>query len=159
MNLNKVFILGNLTRDPEFRQIPSGQTVSSFSVATNRFFTDSMGQKQQQAEFHNIVAWGRQAEIINQYLRKGSLVFIEGRLQTRSWQDQQGTKHWRTEVVADRVQLGPRQGQGSGGNSVPPNSPPMNNSMPASQKPPEDHTPIIDLTDEGEEIDVKDIPF
>ncbi len=163
MNLNRVFILGNLTRDPELRQIPSGQAVCTFGVATNRFFTDSMGQKQQQAEFHTVVAWGRQAEIINQYLRKGSLVFIEGRLQTRSWQDQQGTKHWRTEVVADRVQLGPRQGQGGTGGSAPSNlsnqNPSMNNSAPDVQKPPEDMTPIIDLSDEGEEIDVKDIPF
>src|SRR3990167_3817336 len=115
MNLNKVFVLGNLTRDPELRQTSSGQAVCSFSIATNRFYTDSSGQKQKQAEFHNIVAWGRQAEIVNQYLRKGSPVLVEGRLQTRSWQDNQGTKHWRTEIIAERVHLGPR---GSGGGSA-----------------------------------------
>lgn len=164
MNLNKVFILGNLTRDPELRQIPSGQAVCSFSLATNRFFTDSMGQKQKQAEFHNVVAWGRQAEVIHQYLKKGALALIEGHLQTRSWQDQQGVKHWRTEIIAERVQLGPRMGydnedmqgtpQGAMGNPSP-SSPPL----PPPPKPMEDITPIIELPGEDEEIDVKDIPF
>ena len=96
MNLNKAFVLGNLTRDPELRQTASGQAVCSFGIATNRYYTNSVGQKQEQAEFHNIVTWGRQAEIASQYLKKGSLVLIEGRLQTRSWQDQQGTKKYRT---------------------------------------------------------------
>src|SRR3989338_8267035 len=114
MNLNKAFIMGNLTRDPELRQTPTGQAVCSFGVATNRFYTDKTGQKQKHAEFHNIVAWGKQAEIVNQYLKKGSLIFVEGRLQTRNWQDPQGAKHYRTEVIAERVQLGPRP-QGGGG--------------------------------------------
>jgi len=83
MNLNKTFILGNLTRDPELRQTQGGQTVCSFAIATNRFYKDSSGTRQQQAEFHNVVAWGRQAEIINQYLKKGSILLVEGRLQTR----------------------------------------------------------------------------
>ena len=148
MNLNRAFILGNLTRDPELRQTPGGQAVCSFGVATNRFFNDSAGQKQKQAEFHNIVAWGRQAEVVNQYLKKGSLVLVEGRLQTRNWQDQQGVKHWRTEIIAERVQLGPRPG-----------STPNEESGPARDKSPEDTTPIIELPGEGDEIDVKDIPF
>ncbi|QQG45333.1 MAG: single-stranded DNA-binding protein [Candidatus Sungiibacteriota bacterium] len=147
MNLNKAFILGNLTRDPELRQTPSGQAVCSFGVATNRFYTDSTGQKQKQAEFHNVVAWGRQAEIVNQYLRKGSSVLVEGRLQTRNWQDQQGSKHWRTEIIAERIQLGPK----NQGGPAP--------STPEGQKQSEDTTPIIELPEEGEEIDVKDIPF
>lgn len=164
MNLNKVFIAGNLTRDPELRQTTGGQAVCSFSIATNRFFTDSTGQKQKQAEFHNIVAWGRQAEIINQYLKKGSILLVEGRLQTRSWQDQQGTKHWRTEIVADQIQLGPRTG--STGDAFGPRDDSYQERGPAPapetrpnnfNKP--DTTPIIDLADDGEEIDVKDIPF
>lgn len=154
MNLNKAFILGNLTRDPELRQTPSGQAVCSFGMATNRFFTDSSGQKQKQAEFHNVVAWGRQAEVVNQYLKKGSLALIEGRLQTRNWLDQQGVKHWKTEIVAERIQLGPRGVSGGGnegadelrGNAV-------------SQSTPRDETPIIELPGDEEEIDVKEIPF
>ncbi len=148
MNLNKAFIMGNLTRDPELRQTPSGQAVCSFGVATNRFYTDQTGQKQKQAEFHNVVAWGKQAEIVNQYLHKGSLIFVEGRIQTRNWQDPQGGKHYRTEVIAERVQLGPRQQGGAPGEAP---------SRPEPVK--EEEPPIIELpTDEGE-IDVKEIPF
>ena len=150
MNLNKAFVLGNLTRDPELRQTPSGQAVCSFGIATNRFFTDSTGQKQKQVEFHNIVAWGRQAEIINQYLHKGSSILVEGRLQTRSWQDQQGAKHWKTEIIAEKIQLGPRPGGGGGGQEEPEGQ---------EQKQTQDSTPIIELPGDGEEIDVKDIPF
>lgn len=158
MNLNKAFILGNLTRDPEIRQTPNGQAVCSFSVATNRVYTDNTGQKQKQAEFHNIVAWGRQAEIINQYLKKGSLILVEGRLQTRNWTDQQNTKHWKTEIIAERIQLGPR-GSGSGGEGGGyAEAAPARNSGP-TQSPPRDETPIIELPGEGEEIDIKDIPF
>ncbi len=161
MNLNKVFIAGNLTRDPELRQTPNGQAVCSFSVATNRFFKDAAGTRQQQAEFHNIVAWGRQAEIINQYLKKGSILLVEGRLQTRSWQDQQGVKHWRTEIVADQIQLGPRTGGesfGSGEHNESYGGPrPQSGSSQPSPK--ADAMPIIDLADEGQEIDVRDIPF
>lgn len=151
MNLNKAFVLGNLTRDPELRQTTSGQAVCSFGVATNRFFTDNLGQKQKQAEFHNIVAWGKQAELVNQYLKKGSLVLIEGRLQTRNWLDQQGIKHWRTEVIAERIQLGPRMGQGLNTESA--------GGIPPSPTPTKDETPIIELPEEGDIIDVKDIPF
>lgn len=114
MNLNKVFVVGNLTRDPELRQTPSGQSVCTFGVATNTFFTDKGGAKQRRSEFHNIVAWGRQAEIINQFLKKGSLVLVEGRLQTRTWQDKQGQNHRTTEIISERIQLGPRSGQGGG---------------------------------------------
>ena len=110
MNLNKVFILGNLTRDPEKRSLPNGQTVVSFGVATNRFFTDKNQQKQQETEFHNVTMFGRLAEIASQYLNKGSLVLIEGRLRTRNWQDSSGTKHYRTEIIAERMQLGPKAG-------------------------------------------------
>lgn len=166
MNLNKAFILGNLTNDPELRQTPSGQTVCSFGIATNRFFTDSLGQKQKQAEFHNIVAWGRQAEIIHQYLKKGGLALIEGRLQTRSWVDQQGMKHWKTEIIAERIQLGPRSGGNVPADAGPTNSfergAPKNSAPPhvaPTPQPQEEVTPIIELPDEGEEMDVKEMPF
>jgi len=121
MYLNKVFIIGNLTRDPELRSLPSGRPVTNFSVATNRVWKDQSGNKQESTDFHNIVTFGRQAEIASQYLRKGSSVMVEGRIQTRSWEGNDGAKRYRTEIVADRIQLGPRpsgQGSGSGGNSL-----------------------------------------
>lgn len=112
MYLNKAFIIGNLTRDPELRSLPSGVQVASFSVATNRVWRDKEGQKQESTEFHNIVVFGRQAETAAQYLKKGASVLVEGRLQTRSW-DSEGQKKYRTEIIADRVQFGPR-GMGGG---------------------------------------------
>jgi single-strand DNA-binding protein len=113
MNLNKVFILGNLTRDPELRQTPTGQSVATFGIATNSFYTDKAGQKQKKAEFHTIVVWGRQAEVASQFLKKGSSALIEGRLQTRTWQDKQGGNRQTTEIVCERIQLGPRPIAGS----------------------------------------------
>lgn len=115
MYLNKAFIFGNLTRDPELRSLPSGMNVCSFGVATNRVFKDREGKKQEQTDFHNIVVFGRQADTVAQYLKKGSSVFVEGRMQTRSWDGKDGEKKYRTEIVADRVQFGPRPGGGSGG--------------------------------------------
>lgn len=121
MYLNKVFIIGNLTRDPEMRSLPSGVAVSNFSVATNRVWKDRDGNKQESAEFHNVVVFNRQAETVSQYLKKGSSVLVEGRLQTRSWEGQDGQKRYRTEIVADRVQFGPR-GAGQGGQGDTPES-------------------------------------
>src|SRR3989344_6950155 len=107
MNVNKVILMGNLTRDPEVRALPSGAPVATLGLATNRFWTDkNTGQKQKETEFHNVVVFGRQAEIAKQYLAKGRPVFIEGRLRTRSWQGQDGTQKYKTEVVAGRFQLG-----------------------------------------------------
>jgi single-strand DNA-binding protein len=114
MYINKVFLFGNLTRDPELRALPSGMNVASFSVATNRVYKDRDGKKQEQTDFHNVVVFGRQADTINQYLKKGSSVFVEGRMQTRSW-EKDGKKNYRTEVIADRVQFGPRGSGGGGG--------------------------------------------
>ncbi len=109
MNLNKAFVLGNLTSDPIIRALPSGQSVANFGVATNRFYYDKDRQKQERTEFHNIVAFGRNAEIVQQYLKKGSMVLIEGRIQTRNWQDpSSGNKRYKTEIVTERLQLGPR---------------------------------------------------
>jgi len=117
MYINKAFIFGNLTRDPELRAMPNGMNVCSFGIATNRVFTGRDGKKQEQTDFHNIVVFGRQADTVAQYLKKGSSAFIEGRIQTRSWDGKDGEKKYRTEVVADRVQFGPRGGStgGAGG--------------------------------------------
>ena len=116
MYLNKAFIFGNLTRDPELRSLPSGMNVCSFGVATNRVYRDREGKKQEQTDFHNIVVFGRQADTVAQYLKKGRSVFVEGRIQTRSWDDKQsGEKKYRTEIVADRVQFGPGGPGGGGG--------------------------------------------
>ena len=118
MYLNKAFVFGNLTRDPELRSLPSGIQVANFGVATNRVWKDKDGAKQESAEYHNIVVFGRQAETSAQYLKKGSSVLIEGRLQTRSW-EADGVKKYRTEIVADRVQFGPRStGSGAGTTST-----------------------------------------
>jgi single-strand DNA-binding protein len=109
MYVNKAIIIGNLTRDPEQRALPSGIAVTNFSVATNRVYKDKDGNKQEQADYHNVVVFGRQAETSGQYLKKGQSVFVEGRMQTRSW-EQDGQKKYRTEIVADRVQFGPKSG-------------------------------------------------
>lgn len=168
MNLNKAFILGNLTRDPELRQTPTGQNVANFAVATNRVWSDPSGNKQTQVEFHNVVVWGRLAEIASQYLAKGRLVFIEGRITTRSWQDQQGQKKYRTEIVAENMQLGPRpqtpEASSTGGqarfNATPradsPTREPQNSSESVA-------LPEVQLDDmpknDDEEIKVENIPF
>lgn len=108
MYLNRAIIIGNLTRDPELKTLPSGISVVSFGVATNRVWKDKNNQKQESTDFHNIVVFGRQAETSAQYLRKGASVLVEGRIQTRSWDAPDGTKKYRTEIVADRIQFGPR---------------------------------------------------
>ncbi len=116
MYLNKAIIIGNLTRDPEMRALPSGVPVCSFSVATNRVWKDKEGNKKEQANFHNIVVFDRQADTCGQYLKKGQSVLVEGRIQTRSWDDKtSGEKKYRTEIVADRVQFGPKAGGAGGG--------------------------------------------
>ncbi len=107
MYLNKVMIYGNLTRDPELKALPSGQSVCSLSIATNRTFSDRDGKQQEQVEYHNVVVFGKQAENVGRYLLKGSAAYIEGRLQTRSW-DKDGVKIYRTEIIAERVQFGPK---------------------------------------------------
>ncbi len=110
MNLNKVMLIGNLTRDPESKSTTTGRTVTTFSIATNRMWTDQDGQKQQKTEFHNIVAWGKIGDICAQYLKRGGLVYVEGRLETRSWDGQDGVKRYKTEIVLENMQMGPRAG-------------------------------------------------
>ncbi|MDI6602700.1 MAG: single-stranded DNA-binding protein [Patescibacteria group bacterium] len=146
MNLNKVILIGRLTRDPEIRSLPSGQPICSFGLATNRVFVDKSGQKQEQTEFHNIVLFGKLAEIASQYLKRGSLAMIEGRIRTRNWQDQSGNQRSRTEIVAERMQLGPR----AAGRVVP-------LAEPEEQIPSQEEIPIIEENED--EIDVKNIPF
>ncbi len=143
MNLNKAMIIGNLTRDPEVRTTPQGTPVTSFGVATNFVWTDANGQRQEKAEFHNVVAWRRLAEICGQYLKKGSKVYIEGRLQTRDWEDQQGVRHYRTEIIAGNMIMLDRAGQRPEASSSP---------APADDQPGPDE-PV------EEEIKVEDIPF
>ena len=113
MYLNKAILIGNLTRDPELRSLPSGIKVTSFSIATNRVWKDKNGARQESTDYHNVVVFGRQAETVAQYMKKGSSILVEGRMQTRSWDDKNsGEKKYRTEIVADRTQFGPK---GSGG--------------------------------------------
>ena len=153
MYLNKALIIGNLTRDPEIKAIPSGIKVCSFSVATNRVWKDKDGNKQESADYHNIVVFGRQAETVAQYMRKGSQVMIEGRMQTRSWDDAStGTKKYRTEVIADRVQFGTNTG-GSGKGSYSPSA----DKKDSTKKEDEGELDTIEYPDE--QINAEDIPF
>ena len=145
MNYNKAVIIGRLTRDPENRALPSGQSVTSFGMATDRFFSDKNGQKQQQTDFHNIVLFGKLAEIASKYLNKGSLVLIEGRLKTRSWKDSAGNNRYRTEIIGERLQMGPK----SAGRQTP------QDQDQSQEKETKEDIPVI----EEEEIDVKDIPL
>lgn len=152
MYLNKAIIYGNLTRDPELRSLPSGMQVASFSVATNRVWKDKNGAKQESADYHNVVVFGRQADTVSQYLRKGSSVLVEGRMQTRSWDAPDGQKKYRTEIVADRVQFGPRTG-GAGSQGAP-----KPEGSQTSQK--VDKNEGIDTIEyPQEEINPEDIPF
>lgn len=149
MYLNKAIIIGNLTRDPEIKALPSGVKVASFSVATNRVWKDKNGVKQENVDFHNVVVFGRQAEIVGQYMKKGSSILVEGRMQTRSWDDAAGVKKYRTEVIADRIQFGPRPAGGGNGGGY---------EAPAGGG--DDHKKAIDTIEyPEEEINPEDIPF
>ena len=148
MYLNKAIIIGNLTRDPEMRTIPNGTRVATFSLATNRVWKDKNGAKQESVDYHNIVVFAKTAELVGQYLKKGQSALVEGRMQTRSWDDASGVKKYRTEVVADRVQFGPKAGGGY---------------TPSSQPAPIEE---VSSKEEGEtieypesEINPEDIPF
>jgi len=153
MDLNRAMVIGNLTRDPEMRTIPSGQSVANFSIATNRNWTGQDGKKQTAVEYHNIVVWGKLAEICNQYLKKGRRVFMEGRLQTRDWEGQDGVKRSRTEIVAENmIMLDGGRGAPQGGAS--PFQPQAATSEPVLEPVGETQMPIKD-----EEIKVEDIPF
>jgi len=151
MYINKAILYGNLTRDPEIKALPSGSQVCEFGIATNRVWKDKNGAKQESADFHNIVVFGKTAELVKQYLHKGSGVFLEGRIQTRSWDAADGTKRYRTEIVADRIQFGPKSG-GSGSSYNKPDS-----ASKAEPKEGKDNAPAIEYPEE--EINADDIPF
>ena len=151
MNLNKVIIVGRLTADPELRTTPSGAHVTSFSIATNRNWTDKDGNRKEETEFHNIVAWGRQADVVSQFSKKGGLLMIEGRLQTRSWEDKEGQTRRTTEIVTERIQLGPRpSGQGGSG-------PDKSEKENSGNNKKSDEMPVIDL--DTDDIKPEDLPF
>jgi single-strand DNA-binding protein len=150
MYLNKAFVIGNLTRDPELKSLPSGVAVATFSLATNRVWRDAEGAQKEAVDYHNIVVFRRQAETCAQYLKKGQSVLVEGRIQTRSWDGNDGAKRYRTEIVADRVQFGPKSG--SAGSSGAPQSRPADNTTDTVQDGGQ-----IDYPDE--EINSDDIPF
>lgn len=147
MYLNRAMIIGNLTRDPELRSLPSGVKVCSFSLATNRVWKDKNGARQESTDYHNIVVFGRQAETVAQYMKKGSSMLVEGRIQTRSWEDSTGEKKYRTEIVADRTQFGPRSNGGGQASNQP--------SQSAGGK--EEELDTIEYPEE--DINPEDIPF
>jgi len=159
MNLNKAIIIGNLTQDPEVRTTPSGDKVANFGVATNFIWNDkASGEKKQKTEFHKVVAWRRLAEIAEQYLNKGALVMIEGRIETRNWDDQEsGQKRYMTEIIADNMQMGPRRGDAQ---QIENRTGEDNKN--GGTKNSEDDLPTVDAdssSDSDDEVDVKDIPF
>ncbi|HUX81035.1 MAG TPA: single-stranded DNA-binding protein [Candidatus Paceibacterota bacterium] len=152
MYLNKVLLYGNLTRDPELKALPSGSQVVNFSLATDRVFKDKNGQKQEATEFHNVVAFGRTAEVIAQYCKKGRPIFIEGRLQTRSWEDKEsGKKNYRTEIIVDTFQFGADGGKGASGASTAASSAHEEHAAPTGDE--------GDIKYPDEEINPEDIPF
>lgn len=154
MNLNRVILIGRLTGDPQLRTTPSGAPVATISLATNRVWTSKAGEKQQDVQFHNVVIWGRQAEVVNQFLKKGSLAMVEGRLQTRTWQDNQGQNRRTTEIVCERIQFGPRSGgsPAPAGEGTDATAPPLQADSEVKEVLPE-------INIEGDEIKPEDIPF
>jgi single-strand DNA-binding protein len=155
MYFNRAIVIGNLTRDPELRSLPSGIQVATIGVATNRVWKDKNGAKQEASDFHNVVVFGRQAETAAQYLRKGSSVLAEGRMQTRSWDGTDGQKKYRTEIVADRIQFGPRP---AGGAAIASSSSTASGAASAPRAAAEAPAPeAIEYPEEN--INIDDIPF
>jgi len=151
MNLNKVILLGRVTATPEMRATSTGQNVCTVRMATNRVWNGTNG-KQEQTEFHTVILWRRLAEIASQYLTKGALVLFEGRLQTRSWQDAAGITKYRTEIIAERMQLGPR-------GNIDNRAVSQGNEPSQQEKPSQAATEEIPIIEEEEKIDVNEIPF
>ena len=157
MDLNRAMIIGRLTRDPEVRSTNSGQSVTSFSVATNFSWNNKDGEKQEQVEYHNIVAWRKLAEICGQFLKKGGRVYIEGRLQTRSWEGKDGNKRYITEIVADNMIMLDSRGAATGP-AASDDTPPPPSETPSNQ-PSTPAKPAAKKDEEEEEINIEDIPF
>lgn len=151
-SLNRAQLIGNLTSDPELKQIPSGQSVCSFSVATNRVWKNQAGEKQEQADYHNVVAWGKLAEICGQYLSKGKKIFAEGRLQTRDWEGQDGVRRYRTEIVLENMVMLGAPGAGSRGDSAASDGEIRYEAAPSIM-------PDARAMNPDEEIKLEDIPF
>ncbi len=151
MYINKAILIGNLTRDPEKKMLPNGTAVTSLSLATNRVWKDRDGKKQESTDYHNVVVFGRPAETAAQYLKKGQSAYVEGRIQTRSWDDKDGSKKYRTEIVADTVQFGAK----SDGNAPSYNNAPAQES--GIQSEPTDVGGQIDYP--ADDINPEDIPF
>jgi len=149
MDLNRITIIGNMTRDPEVRTTPNGKSVASFSVATNRYWTDQNGQKQKEVEYHNVVLWTKLADVAGQYLHKGNKIYVEGRLRTREWTAQDGTKRTRTEIIGENmIMLGTRPAGAAGSTT---DSTGQIQPATAGESGPQE---VIE-----EEIKVEDIPF
>lgn len=170
MNVNKVILVGRLTRDPDMRTTTSGQSVATLSMATNNFWTDKSGTRQERTEFHSVVLWGRLSEIAGQYLTKGQECYIEGRLQTRQYTAKDGSERKVTEIIGETMQLGSRAQGGSQGGArtgaaagagtyAGSQSKPQNNSESQAQAPVEEEIPTINLDDEKDEIKIEDVPF
>ena len=150
-DFNQAIIMGNLTRDPELRTTPSGQSVATFAVATNRSWNDPSGERKDSVEYHDVVAWGKLGELVSNYLSKGRKVLVVGRLQTRNWEGQDGAKKQRTEIVATDINFVDRAGEGYDADSAPKDS----NDSPKKTKKDE-----VEIEDMGEgEINLDDIPF
>jgi len=152
MNLNKAIVAGRLARDPEKRSTDSGLSVTNFPLATSNYYKDKSGENQEQTEFHDIVFFGRTADVAAQYLKKGALALVEGRIQTRSWEDKEGNKRYRTEIIGERLQLGPRGDTQAPGKESQEKKDSKNEGKENTGK----DIPVID---EDDEIDVEDIPF
>ncbi|MBN1494481.1 single-stranded DNA-binding protein [Candidatus Peregrinibacteria bacterium] len=161
MSLNRAQLIGNLTRDPEMKQIPGGQVVTTFSIATNFTWTDQQGQKQEKPEFHNIVAWRKLAEICGQYLKKGGKVFIEGRIQTRNWEAEDGSKKYRTEIIADNmIMLDGKKGEMLTQGMQAEHAGLNKESVPTAMPPADIEAPVTSSKGAQEgEISVDDLPF
>jgi single-strand DNA-binding protein len=163
MNVNKVTLVGRLTRDPEIRNTPGGQSVATIALATNSFWTDKTGNRQDKTEYHNIVLWGKLAEIAGQYLVKGQECYIEGRLQTRSYTAKDGTEKRVTEVIGENMQMGSKAaGQGSSagaGSGYQKAAPAAAGAAPQRSVEKEEEIPTINLDDELDEIRIEDVPF
>ncbi len=164
MNFNKVVIIGNVTPKPEIRSAPSGARVASFSIATNRIWNDrSSGERRQETEYHNVVAWERLSDIIEKYVDRGSLLMVEGRLQTSSWNDKNNPeiRKYKTEIIVERIQLGPRPSSAAPQARNDDSYPRQQESAPSSnQQQPEADIPTIDAgSPKEEDFDIKDIPF
>ena len=163
MNFNKAIIVGRVIRDPEVRTTPTGQNVASIGVATSRVWNTNSGEKQEKTEFHNIVAWGKLAEICGQYLTKGQLVLFEGRIETRNWEGQDGVKKYKTEIIAENMQMGPRaRSQESGGGSYRSQNhiEKKSENVPQTEIPKQqDDTSVKSGNSSEEEIKIEDIPF